>query len=60
MIRKGVKVTLVKLPERHIERLKIGAIGEVLGVRHSDKNVLVKWRGKSCPVSHIMSELKEI
>ena len=58
VIRKGSKVSLIKLPERHIERIRIGMLGEVLAVRHSDNQYLVKWRGKACPVSHDASEIK--
>lgn len=60
MIRKGSKVALVKLPERHIERIRVGMLGQVIAVRPSDNQYLVKWRGKACPVSHDVSEIKLI
>ena len=65
MVRKGSVVKLTKLPERWVERLRVGMIGTVLGVRRSMNSkgltyqYLVKWKGKSCPVSHEGDEIEE-
>ena len=65
MVRKGSDVVLVKLPERQIDRLRIGMKGKVLGVRKSIDSkgltyqYLVKWKGKSGPVSHEKDEIRE-
>ena len=62
MIRKGSRVTLIRLPidGRTISRLKVGMVGEVLAIRPAiDNHCLVKWSGKSGPVSHDAEDLKE-
>lgn len=59
-LRKNQKVRLIQLPERDIERLKIGMIGKILAVRITDGHVLVKWVGRSGPVSHEPHEVEQI
>lgn len=62
MIGKGSEVVLDRLPidGRKISRLKVGMVGKVLAVRpHIDNHCLVKWVGKSGPVSHDREDLKE-
>lgn len=57
---KGDKVRLLKLPNRPVPRLRVGAIGEVIGLRISDEHVCVKWRGRSWPVTHSQDEVEKI
>lgn len=54
------KVKLIRFPERQIDRLRLGMVGEVLATRFINKRteLLVKWQGRSGPVSHEMSEVE--
>jgi hypothetical protein len=55
---KKKKVKLVKLPRRNIDRLRLGMFGEILAYREG--HVLVKWKGRTGPVSHKTSEVEVI
>jgi hypothetical protein len=55
---KKKKVKLVRLPRRNIDRLRLGMFGEILAYREG--HVLVKWKGRTGPVSHKTSEVEVI
>lgn len=57
---KGDHVKLIALPDREVERLKVGMVGEVIAYRITDHHVLVKWKGRRFPVSHRQEELEVI
>jgi len=63
-MKKGNKVKLVATDDRQIDRFKIGLTGTILATRQlpSDINpqALVKFYGKSCPVSVNQFQLKQI